>query len=221
MPDFLSSPAKRSVDSVISFGFRRDGFVLVCGWADRNQQERFKREYDVALACSDAADVRVRDTTRANGLVNTWPGLDVLYCDPLLVGAAQHVVGGPVRLGSLLARTVNPGAAPQTLHRDNEPGGDPRAILAFILMIDDFTQANGATRFVPGSHSASFKAGAHPNSGDSSEVVATGPAGTLIIYDGNTLHGHGGNLTERGRRSVQGAFVDHAFTGWGALGARI
>src|SRR5437660_1309666 len=80
----------------------------------------------------------------------------------------------------------------------------------FILMIDAFRANNGATRFVPGTQHGSDvpedvmidrRADHH------GQVLVTGPAGSLIIFNGSTWHGHTANTSDGPRRSVQGAFI--------------
>lgn len=39
------------------------------------------------------------------------------------------------------------------------------------------------------------------------QELACGPAGSLLIFDGSTWHGHTANRTEKPRRSLQGAFI--------------
>ena len=39
------------------------------------------------------------------------------------------------------------------------------------------------------------------------QVLASGPAGSLIIFNGSTWHGHTANTSDEPRRSLQGAFI--------------
>jgi ectoine hydroxylase-related dioxygenase (phytanoyl-CoA dioxygenase family) len=59
----------------------------------------------------------------------------------------------------------------------------------------DFTEANGATRLIPGSHRW------HPDRRpDEREVVqATMPAGSMFVYLGGLVHGGGANTTDHPR----------------------
>ena len=77
-------------------------------------------------------------------------------------------------------------------------------------MVDEFDAENGATRFVPGSHLLPSE----PNDlmkgmfdASKEEVLACGPAGSIIIFNGSVWHGHTANRSNRRRRSVQGAFI--------------
>jgi ectoine hydroxylase-related dioxygenase (phytanoyl-CoA dioxygenase family) len=39
------------------------------------------------------------------------------------------------------------------------------------------------------------------------QVMACGPAGSMIIFNGSVWHGHTANTSQRPRRSLQGAFI--------------
>ena len=74
----------------------------------------------------------------------------------------------------------------------------PAACSNVIFMMNDFTDANGATRVVPGSHLA----GRHPDPDrdrDIETVPAEGPAGTALVTDGRVWHGTGANRTNGAR----------------------
>jgi ectoine hydroxylase-related dioxygenase (phytanoyl-CoA dioxygenase family) len=66
-----------------------------------------------------------------------------------------------------------------------------------MWMLDDFTPDNGATRIVPGSH----KHNAGPDFTNVPETVpVTGPAGTVMVFDGRLWHQTGANTTADERR---------------------
>lgn len=111
---------------------------------------------------------------------------------------------------------VGPGAKRQPLHRDegiwrSVPGlgVGSHLQLASIVALVDFTEENGATRVLPGSHlweGTVFEATADP-----SEVArATMPAGSAVIYTGWTFHGAGANETDAWRRGLHISFCQ----GW-------
>jgi ectoine hydroxylase-related dioxygenase (phytanoyl-CoA dioxygenase family) len=67
-------------------------------------------------------------------------------------------------------------------------------------MLDDFTEANGATRVVPGSHRFEDPMG-YVRAGGAT-VAAEGAAGTALIFDGRLLHGTGANTSAAPRRGL-------------------
>eukprot|EP00434_Breviolum_minutum_P009288 symbB.v1.2.008185.t1/scaffold450.1/size202773/4 len=84
-----------------------------------------------------------------------------------------------------------------------------------IWPVDDFTNDNGATRFVPGSHSGAMAQGhwlgTHPEA-LASAMAATMAAGSVVVYYASTLHGSGENLSPGARTGLNFnyAFVDEA-----------
>ena len=74
----------------------------------------------------------------------------------------------------------------------------PAACSNVIFMMNAFTEDNGGTRVIPGSHLA----GRHPDPArdkDIESVAAEGPAGTALITDGRVWHGTGENRTNDDR----------------------
>ena len=88
-------------------------------------------------------------------------------------------------------------------------------MVGFILMLDDFTTENGATCFAPGSQGMD----ALPTS--LRMMQACGPAGSLIVFNGSVWHGHGANITDTPRRSIQGAYIRRTETSGETLPARM
>ena len=114
------------------------------------------------------------------------------------------------RYSSLHARTLRPHTPEQELHTDVRRDSADWPLLGFILMVDDFRPDNGATRWVPGSHrwsgtpedSISDVRAEHDE-----QVLACGSAGSLLVFNGSTWHGHSANSSSGQRRSLQGAFI--------------
>jgi len=75
-------------------------------------------------------------------------------------------------------------------------------------MIDPFRPDNGATRFVAGSQRGR---GAGRRAAGSATRTPAGAAvrdaGSLLVFNGSTWHGHAANVSEEPRRSLQGAFI--------------
>jgi ectoine hydroxylase-related dioxygenase (phytanoyl-CoA dioxygenase family) len=72
--------------------------------------------------------------------------------------------------------------------------------------LEDFTEANGATRVVPGSHRWGDE---RPGPDTPTRSIAMS-AGTALIYVGSLWHGGGANQTDRTRLGV----VLHYAVGW-------
>jgi hypothetical protein len=186
------------------------GFVVLSGLVPAGHMARMCRAYDAAVSSAAAVDVNVGSTTtRVNDFVNRGAEFDALYVLPPLLDACRQVIGRPFKLSSLHARTLRPHSLVSALHVDvqRESADWPR--VGFILMVDEFRPDNGATRFVPGSHQWSGTPEDMPDrtADHVSQVLACGPAGSLLVFNGSVWHGHTANASGGPRRSLQGAFI--------------
>lgn len=189
---------------------REAGFVVMPGPAIHGGCARLSEAYDRAVSMADPGDVSIRSSTRVHDFVNRGPEFDGLYIYGPVLAACCRIIRRPFKLSTMLARTLEPGAPAQPLHADVECGADAWPLVGFILMVDEFRAENGATRFVPGSHllprgpGEQVKGAADAYEG---QVLACGPAGSIIIFNGSVWHGHTANRSARRRRSIQGAFI--------------
>jgi hypothetical protein len=180
---------------------RQRGFVVTDGPFSFSEIANLARDYDHSFAVTPDAQIkRGRTSTRWGGLVSSEPFYRIYLHQPLL-SAASELIGGPMKLSSFFARTLLPNVAADPPHQDVAPGADGCPLVGFILMVDEFRVENGATRFIAGSQN-----GPRP-SADAVACDACGQAGSMLIFDGTTWHGHGANRTDSPRRSIQGAFI--------------
>jgi ectoine hydroxylase-related dioxygenase (phytanoyl-CoA dioxygenase family) len=208
---FTALALKNALPADAEQDLRERGFVVVPGPVRRDQLPALAAAYDAAVASAAPEDVGGgRTTMRVHDFVNRGSAFDALYVYPPLLATCCRVIGQPFRLSALHARAVRPYSPAQELHVDYECDGGGWTMVGFILMVDEFRLDNGATRFVPGSHeSHAVPAGLpadrtahHPD-----EVLAVGPAGSVIVYSGSVWHGHSANSTGEQRRSIQGAYI--------------
>jgi hypothetical protein len=187
------------------------GFVVIQGVVATERLAQLADAYDLAVASAAAPDLNIgSSTTRVHDLVNRGAEFDSLYISRPILAAGHCVIGQPFKLSSLLARTLRPHSQAQPLHVDFRSDAEGWPMLGFIVMVDDFRDDNGATRFVPGTHkslaipSDSMK---DPTSDHEGQVLACGMAGSVIIYNGSVWHGHTANSSDKPRRSIQGAYI--------------
>jgi Phytanoyl-CoA dioxygenase (PhyH) len=187
------------------------GFVVLRNAVPSEDVKRWADAYDVAVSSAADADIRVGSTTtRVSDFVNRGEQFDALYVFPPLLDGCRHVIGGPFRLSSLHARTLRPRTPAQELHVDVRRNSADWPLVGFIFMIDEFRPDNGATRFVPSSHRWSTAPGdviSDLLADHDGQMLACGPAGSLIVFNGSTWHGATANTTDEPRRSLQGAFI--------------
>ncbi|MDG1857752.1 MAG: phytanoyl-CoA dioxygenase family protein, partial [Emcibacteraceae bacterium] len=114
------------------------------------------------------------------------------------------------RIGSSVAIEIHPAEADQVLHRDDEiypirmPGMEMQ--IAAMWALDEFTEENGATRVVPGSHDLREIA----NIKDEEVTQAVMPKGSVLFYLGSSVHSGGSNLSKLPRKG----FVTTYSLGW-------
>jgi Phytanoyl-CoA dioxygenase (PhyH) len=187
------------------------GFVVLPGPMSVGTVERVSSAYDAIVASANADDVHIGSTTtRVTDVVNRGHAFDALYTFPPLLEACWRTIGREFKLSSMHARTLRPHTAAQELHVDVPRNSADWPLIGFILMVDEFRTDNGATRFVPGTHHKSDtpeELMADRRADCDGQVVASGPPGSLIIFNGSTWHGHTANTSDEPRRSVQGAFI--------------
>jgi ectoine hydroxylase-related dioxygenase (phytanoyl-CoA dioxygenase family) len=135
---------------------------------------------------------------------------NVLSRDPLFEDLAFHatavayvkgVLGWPALLGNISANITGPGGGEIVLHADQifvpEPWAQVPQGLNVTWCLDDFTEANGATRFVPGSHRMNRAPRAEDRKAET--VAMEAPAGSAVVFESRLWHrtGHNGTASER------------------------
>lgn len=205
----------------------RDGFFIAEGVYSKAECAEMAAEFDRLHAAEGergGAEVHVEPgAPRVSNIFNKTDVYDrCLVCRPLL-GAAQHLLGEFKVHGANLRDPLK-GQGHQDLHVDVPKlfAGDWWVANAIILF-DDMTLDNGPTRVVPGSHNWPAMNVPYVNRGDwvpapltpeeqaripadlaapyPGEVLATAPAGSVIVVNSSIWHG-GTRNTSGARRRV-------------------
>jgi hypothetical protein len=125
---------------------------------------------------------------RLADLVNKGAIFDQFYTHPKVLSAIEAVLGGGYKLSSLNYRAARPGLGLQKLHVDygnTVPEGSYK-VCNTIWLLDDFTECNGATRIVPGTHTSKIlpqDALEDPNLPHPDEIKIIAPAGSVFIFN--------------------------------------
>jgi ectoine hydroxylase-related dioxygenase (phytanoyl-CoA dioxygenase family) len=152
-------------------------------------------------------------TDRLADLVNKDPMFEIAFTEPRVLACVAHVLGD-FKLSSLNSRTALPGQGLQALHAEGGPVGlGPYQVCNSIWLLDDFTEDNGATRVVPGSHRLTVSVrdampdtyAPHPD-----EVKLVAPAGTVVVFNSHLWHGGTRNRTGSQRRAMHSYFTRRA-----------
>jgi len=154
------------------------------------------------------------NTRRVVSLIRKSPTFRTLALHPLTQMACEQSLKpncSSWQVHATAAFIVEPGAGNQVLHREEDPFRfipmpRPNMVTATMWALTDFTEANGATRLVPGSHR--WGQGREPR--DDEIVAAEMPAGSVLFWAGGLLHGAGANRSTAPRC---GLFVSFS-VGW-------
>lgn len=144
-------------------------------------------------------------TRRFGALLAKSKACQALLLHPTVLAAADRaLLGLCVRYQVQYTGVMHlePGEKAQVLHRDTGmypiANPCPPFTLATMWAVSDFTSENGATRFVPGSHRWPDDRAPEPEEVCAAEM----PAGSVLIYTGNTMHGGGANRGNTARTGV-------------------
>lgn len=143
-------------------------------------------------------------TVRFDGLPGKSASFVELMQLPLLQGVADLVLKphcADYLLNTAQLIEIRPGETAQLIHRDEDawphmPVQRPQLEVEAMFALTEFTQDNGATNVVPGSHLWDPERTPEPGEITQAEMAA----GSALVYLGSTLHGGGANKTDDIRR---------------------
>lgn len=160
--------------------------------AKRQRAVKFSLDYD-----QDETNVRVWN------VLSRDPVFEELAFSPIAIDYVKAVLGWPALLGNISANITGPGGGEMVLHADQifvpEPWPARPQGLNVAWCLDDFTEANGATRFVPGSHK--LNRAPRGDEGDVETLPMEAPAGSAVVFDSRVWHKTGFNRTLADRRA--------------------
>jgi ectoine hydroxylase-related dioxygenase (phytanoyl-CoA dioxygenase family) len=106
-------------------------------------------------------------------------------------------------ISSLSSIDILPGEIAQPIHADDQliplPKPHPPTVCNSMWALTDFTDANGATRIIPGSHLRDHS----PDYGKPYDSIAAEMSkGSVLIWHGSLWHGGGANNTDTARIGI-------------------
>ncbi|HEX5379981.1 MAG TPA: phytanoyl-CoA dioxygenase family protein [Phenylobacterium sp.] len=184
----------------------RDGFTIVENAiapdlvdALAEALARLERELDARPAMNGFEGHR---TVRIYNLLAHDPVFAKVPVHPAILPIVEGVLDEGCLISSLSSIAIDPGEIAQPIHADDQaiPLEKPHRPIVCNSMwaLTDFTEANGATRLVPGSHRKPS-----PEYGGAYETIAGEmPKGSVLVWDGALWHGGGANQTGARRTGI-------------------
>lgn len=142
-------------------------------------------------------------------LLDAGPTLERIWLAKPLLVLAGRVLGHDFRVLGVRYRAPLPGFGEQTLHSDDPASTveSPR-VLSVIVPLVDFMPSNGATRFLPGSHTAPPPGVPEgPLTAVPGQRSLTCSAGTAFVFNGALWHSGTRNLTMTPRHAIAISYV--------------
>ena len=222
--------------------YERDGYLLLPGFLDGGELERWPRAVDDGLARlvgNADPDIKLFDNQDRDDFyrdvfvqcVNMWKGSEQvreLVLDQRLGRLAAELVGAPgMRLYHDHALVKNPWANPTNWHLDNpsDPYFSHQSTMLWIAL-DAATLQNGCLYFLPGSHKSSrfervpalseTRIDAlfehYPEWRGIDPVAVEARAGDAVFISGLIAHAAGPNMSRRPRRAFAILFMPEGAT---------
>jgi ectoine hydroxylase-related dioxygenase (phytanoyl-CoA dioxygenase family) len=186
---------------------RSDGYTIIEGLLSADEVRDIRAELDPWLQGQRMGrnDFEGFRSERVYALLAKAPSVAKIIEHPAILALIDNLLPRNYQLSAALAINVHPGETAQSFHIDDAAGvGDlfkkPRAWfgISTVWALDDFTDSNGATEVVAGSHLWAEEREAIP----AEACKAIMSAGSVLVFAGNLSHRGGANHSERSRLAI-------------------
>ena len=155
--------------------------------------ERLEAELDITAATNSFEG---SSTWRVYNLLVHGDLYERIPVHPNVLPIVEGVLDHGCLISSLSSIAIGPGETAQPIHADDQliplPKPHPPTVCNTMWALTDFTEANGATRIIPGSHLLDHS----PNYGQHYDSIAAEmQKGAVLVWHGSLWHGGGANTT--------------------------
>jgi ectoine hydroxylase-related dioxygenase (phytanoyl-CoA dioxygenase family) len=172
----------------------QDGYVILTGLLTPEECEDLRAELTPLLGQTGRNAFEGHHTQRIYSVLDKTRAVDRLVDHPRVLALLDQLLLPNYLLSQLQIINIRPGEDHQLLHPDDGiyPVARPRPALsaATVWAIDEFTEDNGATVLIPGSHR--WPDGRIPTDADPRRSAVM-PAGSCVLFLGTLWHGGGAN----------------------------
>ncbi len=185
----------------------RDGYTIVedaieVDLLDALSDDLLRLEHDLGVVPADNSFEGVR-TTRIYNLLGHGPHFERIPVHPSILPLCEQVLDPGLLVSSLSSIAIGPEETPQPIHADDQiiplPKPHPPTVCNTMWALTEFTEANGATRIIPGSHLASESPDLRSQY---DSIPAEMDRGSVLVWHGSLWHGGGANTTPTRRVGI-------------------
>jgi ectoine hydroxylase-related dioxygenase (phytanoyl-CoA dioxygenase family) len=161
---------------------------------------RLEREYAVVPADNSFEGAH---TVRIYNLLAFGKLYEAIPVHEHVLPVVEGVLDRGCLVSSLSSISIDPGETAQPVHADDQliplPKPHVPTVCNSMWALTDFTEANGATRVIPGSHVRDHS----PDYGAPYDSIpAEMPKGSVLVWHGSLWHGGGANTTDERRVGI-------------------
>ncbi len=197
-----SDPIRTHVEEIAQRGYTivEDAIEPELGDALLEALERSEQDHGIVPSQNEFEGTR---TVRIYNLLAHDPVFQRVPVHPKILPVVEGVLHPGCLVSSLSSIAIDPGESAQLVHSDDQvialPRPHPPLVCNTMWALSDFTEENGATRIVPGSHLFDH----YPDPRAEIETVpAEMPRGSVLVWHGALWHGGGANRSAARRTGL-------------------
>ncbi|QFU77155.1 phytanoyl-CoA dioxygenase family protein [Halioglobus maricola] len=187
----------------------RDGYLILRDLVSLAELEELREQSRPLLEKMGRNSFEGERTQRIYGVPEKLRAADRFIEHPHILAHLDRLLMPNYLLSQAQVINILTGSPAQPLHIDDGfypwPRPRPALSVATVFAVDDFTEENGATVAIPGSHL--WAEDRFPQDSDP-RIRAVMPAGSAILFLGNLWHGGGENQSGASRLAITAQYCE-------------